>query len=252
MLKIIEHGDVREIQLDRPPVNALNPGLVAELTESIRHASETAGAIVLSGRSGLFSAGLDVPELLALDRAGMTRFWEHFFGLLETVARSPVPVVAAITGHCPAGGAVISIFCDYRVMSRGDFVIGLNETRVGLIVPEVIQQALVRLAGPHQAERLIVAGTLLSPEQAHRAGLVDALTDSPESAVRDAVKWCQEHLALPTHAMLGNRNMMRAGLVEGFDHLRNGVQVARFVDVWFSKDTQAVLHEVVAKLKRKT
>lgn len=252
MLKIIDHGNIREIQLDRPPVNALNPDLVAGLTEAIRKAPDSAGAIVLSGRSGLFSAGLDVPELLTLDRAGMTRFWEQFFDLLEAVANSPIPIVAAVTGHCPAGGAVISIFCDYRIMSRGEFVIGLNETRVGLIVPEVIQQALIRLTGPHLAERLIVAGTLLAPEQALQSGMVDALSDSPESAVRDAIRWCQEHLALPAHAMLGNRRLMRRGIAEGFEHLKDGVQVARFVDGWFEPDTQAVLHEVVARLKRKT
>lgn len=252
MMKIIDHGKVREIQLDRPPVNALNPGLVTELTEAVRKAADTAGAVVLSGRSGMFSAGLDVPELLALDRAGMTRFWAQFFELLETVARSPIPVAAAITGHCPAGGAVVGLFCDYRVMSRGEFVIGLNETRVGLIVPEVIQQALIRLTGPHQAERLIVAGTLLAPEQAHQAGMVDTLADSPESAVRDAVQWCQDHLALPAHAMLENRMLMRREIAESFEYLKDGAQLERFVDGWFEPDTQAVLHEVVARLKRKT
>lgn len=252
MLTIIDHDNVREIRLERPPVNALNPDLVSRLTEALQQAARNAGAIVLSGREGLFSAGLDVPELLGLDRAGMSRFWEQFFGLLETVARSPVPVAAAITGHCPAGGAVISIFCDYRVMSRGEYVIGLNETRVGLVVPRVIQQALVRLTGPHQAERLIVAGSLLTPDQAQRVNMVDALSDSPESAVLDAIKWCREHLALPAHAMLENRKLMRHDLAQEFDSLQDGSQVARFVEGWFQADTQAVLHEVVARLKRKT
>src|SRR6185503_7929283 len=136
-----------------------------------------ARAIVVSGRSGLFSAGLDVPALLALDRAGMMAFWKDFIGLLAAIGRCPVPTVAAITGHSPAGGAVLSIFCDYRIMARGEYRIGLNEVQVGLAVPAVIQAAMRRLVGPHRAERLMVAGAMVDSEEALRVGLVDELAD---------------------------------------------------------------------------
>src|SRR5688572_31636158 len=116
----------------------------------------------------MFSAGLDVPSLLALDRAGIVRFWGEFFGLVRAIARSPIPTVAAIGGHSPAGGAVLAIFCDYRVMARGSYRIGLNEVQVGLTVPEIIQAALRRLVGAYRAERLMVAGAMLESEDALR------------------------------------------------------------------------------------
>lgn len=250
MIQVTEHGRVRELRLDRPPVNALDPGLVSALTDALNEGYGACSAIVVSGREGLFSAGLDVPELLQLDHAGMAEFFRKFFGLLETIARSPVPVAAAVTGHSPAGGAVVSLFCDYRVMSRGEYVIGLNETQVGLRVPRVIRQALIRLVGAHRAERMIVAGALLSPGQALDAGLVDALSEDPHSAIADAVEWCTAHLALPGRAMLGNRAFMREDLCRHFDTLGEK-DIREFVDGWFESETQAVLRAMVERLKKK-
>ena len=72
MLEITDHGPVREIRLNRPPVNALNPDLVALLTEQLNTAGDAADAVIVSGRAGMFSAGLDIPALLPLDRAGIS------------------------------------------------------------------------------------------------------------------------------------------------------------------------------------
>ena len=251
MLDVTEHGDITELSLQRPPVNALNPELVTELTAAIESAIKTSKALVISGREGLFSAGLDVPELMQLDHQGMTDFWRRFFKLLETVARSPVPVAAAITGHSPAGGAIVAIFCDFRVMSRGKFVIGLNETQVGLLVPGIIRYAFTRLTGPRRAARLIVAGELLKPDDALAAGMVDALAENPQATVTNAIEWCQQQLALPTHSMLGNRALMRQDIYSQFDALGEK-DIAEFVDCWFSQPTQEILSGLLAQLKKKS
>ena len=82
MLKITDHGRVREIQLDRPPANALDPALVTQLTETLKSAPDSADAVVVSGRAGMFSAGLDVPALLQLNRDEIAQFWQSFLDLL--------------------------------------------------------------------------------------------------------------------------------------------------------------------------
>jgi enoyl-CoA hydratase/carnithine racemase len=250
MLEIIDHNSVREIRINRPPVHALNPQLVDDLTAAFKAAASEADAVVLSGREGMFSAGLDVPALLQLDADAMSAFWGSFSSLLETVGRMPIPVAAAITGHSPAGGAVISLFCDTRIMSRGKYKIGLNETQVGLTLPPFIHQTLVRLIGPHRAERLLVSGALLGPEDALLVGLVDQLEDSPEAATAAAIRWCQGHLALPPRAMAANRATMRQSLTDLFDD--NGLDDHEaFLNVWFSEETQQTLHALVAALKKK-
>jgi len=145
MLELINHDTICEIKLARPPVNALNLELVRALRIAIDdNIREGARGIVLSGAQGLFSAGVDVPALLTCDRAGVREYWREFFALCATLARAPIPLVAAISGHSPAGGAVLALFCDYRVMAEGPYRIGLNEVQVGLIVPDCIQLALRR------------------------------------------------------------------------------------------------------------
>ncbi|MEO5830705.1 MAG: enoyl-CoA hydratase/isomerase family protein, partial [Rhodanobacter sp.] len=99
MLNLITHANaIREIQLARPPVNALDLDLVRGLRGAIEAAVlDDARGIVLSGAQGLFSAGVDVPALLSCDRAGVREYWREFFALCATLARVPIPMVAAIT-----------------------------------------------------------------------------------------------------------------------------------------------------------
>lgn len=249
MLHNIDHRDgIVELRLDRPPVNALNPALVARLDAAIEKATEGgARALVISGRDGLFSAGLDVPELLMLDEPGMRAFWEALFGLLERIARSPVPIVTALTGHSPAGGTVIALFADYRVQAEGDFRLGLNEVQVGLVVPPVIHRALLRLIGPYPAERHLIAGEMIPAAAALELGMVDELAP-PAEVVERSVAWCRELLDLPQHSMAATRKLCRAELGELFDN-REALDIDAFVAAWFDERTQATLKELVKRLK---
>jgi 3,2-trans-enoyl-CoA isomerase len=250
MLKSTCHEQVLELQLDRAPVNALNPALIGALKEAFITAAATgARAIVLSGRPGLFSAGLDVPSLLQLDRSEMHAFWRDFKSLLAAIGRSPLPTVAAITGHSPAGGAVLSLFCDYRIMAKGSFRIGLNEVQVGLSVPEAIQFAMRRLIGAHRAERLMVSGSMLESEQALAQGLVDELSE-PESVVARAHQWCQQLLTLPFEAMSETRRIARAELHAHLDAAEQD-DGELFLQRWFSNECQQTLKALVDKLKNK-
>lgn len=248
MLETHLHGPIIELRLARPPVNALNPELIAALRQAIEAApGQGHQAIVLSGHPGLFSAGLDVPTLLGLDRVALLATWRDYFAVLAALARSPIPVVAALTGHSPAGGAVIALYADYRIMADGEYRIGLNEVQVGLVVPEVIQAAFRRLLGAHRAERLLVSGAMITAAEAFAIGLVDELAPA-EAVVAKAIAWCEQHLALPAQAMQLTRRMARADLVALFDDPAR-LDLEGFADHWFAESTQQVLHGLVARLK---
>lgn len=250
VLETLHHADIHELRLSRPPVNALNPDLVGALREAVIAApSRGARGIVLSGHSGMFSAGLDVPTLLQLDRAEMGAFWKEFMGLCEALGRSPIPIAAAITGHSPAGGAVLTLYCDYRIMARGEFRIGLNEVQVGLVVPEIIQAAMRRLIGAHKAERLMVAGAMVDSEEAYRIGLVDELAET-EFVVGRAISWLQELLGKPPQAMSETRRIARSDLHAEFDRVAS-ISNEVFADRWFCDEAQTVLRDMVARLKAK-
>ena len=246
----IHAHDVCEIRLARPPVNALNPELLNALSEAVNIAPhEGARSLILSGAPGVFSAGLDVPYLLTLDRTGLDQAWRSFFRACAALACSKIPVACAITGHSPAGGAVLSLYADYRVMAQGEFRIGLNETQVGLIIPESIHFALRRLVGAHRAERLTMSGAMIDASQALRIGLVDELAP-PDQVIARARNWAEQHNQLPRSAMLGNRAIARRDLVEATGNPEQ-VDLSQFLDAWFSDETQAVLQAMVARLRAK-
>jgi enoyl-CoA hydratase/carnithine racemase len=252
MLNLTNHDNgIREIQLARPPVNALNIELLralhAAIDDSVR---DDVRGIVLSGAQGLFSAGVDVPALLGRDRAGVLEYWRELFSLCAALARSPIPLVAAITGHSPAGGAVLALFCDYRVMAEGPYRIGLNEVQVGLIVPEAIQLALRRVVGTYRAERLLVSGAMIEAADALACGFVDELTGIDQVTTR-ALHWMGELLALPAHAMLATRTLARADLAAAYADL-DALPLEDFTDAFFHPQTQAVLQQLVARLKAKS
>lgn len=250
VLEPIRHDGILELRLARPPVNALDPVLVRALREAIEAApAHGAHALLLSGRPGMFSAGLDVPTLLAFDRDAMSEFWGGFFDLCAALARAPIPVAAAITGHSPAGGAVLAMLCDYRVMARGAFRIGLNEVQVGLTVPECLQVALRRLVGTYRAERLLVSGTMLEPDAALAVGLVDELAE-PDAVIPNALAWLDGLLRLPRGAMQSTRTLARADLAAVFADPAS-LPIADFLDGWFSAETQATLHGLVERLKKR-
>jgi enoyl-CoA hydratase/carnithine racemase len=250
MLELQVRGPIHELRLARPPANALDPGLVSALRAAVEAAPERgAGAIVISGRPGMFSAGLDVPALLELDRPAMSAFLRDFFGLMRALAASPIPLVAAITGHAPAGGAVISVFCDHRVMAEGGFRIGLNEVQVGLSLPAVIHVALERVVGVRQAERLATRGLMVEAAEAREIGLVDELV--PLDAVVDrALGTARTLLALPPRAMARTREHCRRPLIESFDE-RQEATFARFVDEWFSDETQGAMRALAERLQNR-
>jgi enoyl-CoA hydratase/carnithine racemase len=248
LVERIPHGPIVELKLARAPVNALDPALCGDLRGALAQAlADGAEGIVLSGGPKVFSAGLDVPYLLSLgeDRVALHAAWEAFFDAARDLVRSPVPVAAALAGHAPAGGCVLALCCDYRVMAEGPYRIGLNETQVGLVAPEGIQHVLRRLVGAHRAERMLVGGEMLEAERAHAIGLVDELAGIDDVVTR-ARLWLEALLALPRQPVLDTRAIARADLIAALQPERIGLD--RFVDAWTAPDTQAGLKALVARL----
>jgi enoyl-CoA hydratase/carnithine racemase len=150
-----------------------------------------------------------------------------------------------MAGHAPAGGCVLALCCDYRIMASGPFRIGLNETQVGLVAPEGIQRLMRRVVGTYRAERLLVAGEMLDAEQALQAGLVDELTDIDDVATRARV-WLEQLLALPRQAMLQTRSIARADLIASLQP--EYIHLQHFIEAWYLPSTQSALKALVARL----
>jgi enoyl-CoA hydratase/carnithine racemase len=195
----------------------------------------------------MFSAGLDVPLLVELGEKELIRALEAFFNAIEALVASPVPVAAAITGHSPAGGAVLALCCDRRVMAEGDFTIGLNEVRIGIPVPRVVADLAIHAVGSRVAEELCVSGRLMNPREALEVGFVDEVVPAND-VVMAARRWCEALIEAPAEALAGTRSAMRHDLVETV-RSRRKEDHRRFVERWFQPPLQKAMRDLAAQLK---
>jgi Delta3-Delta2-enoyl-CoA isomerase len=259
MLETIDHplktdaaavaGRIREIRLARPPVNALNADVIRALITAVEGAAKEA-AIVITGSQGLFSAGLDVRGMLELDRERIMATFIELWRVQKTIANSPAPVIFGLTGHSPAGGTVLAIHGDYRVMAQGDFRLGLNEVQVGLIPGSVIHGAFRRLTGGAGAQ-LLTRGALFDPATALRVGLVDELCEVSQVAAR-ALEVAREFCALPRDPMLRTRALARRDLIDLFGNPGHALMEERkfatlAAELWFVPATQELLKKMFTK-----
>lgn len=250
MLEHHDAGTIRTLSLARPPVNALHVPLFEALGAAIEAAPrEGARGLVLTGAGKLFSAGLDVAVLAGLDKPSLKAFLASFFLCLRKLAESRLPIVAAINGHSPAGGAVLALFCDQRIMARGDFRIGLNEVQVGLLPGPLIYGVLKRAVSLRVANQMLPQGLLLTPEEALAAGLVDELAEPAELGAR-AHAWLERVLALPPVAYATTRAMVRADLVRMMAEA-TALEQSEMIEAWTGPETRASLAALVAKLGRR-
>jgi len=247
MLDTISHGDIVELKLNRPPANALNHELLEALLTAHAAAIESgARGLILSGREGMFCAGIDVPELLGQDRQSIHRFWSLLFEAARTLAASPVPVVAALAGHSPAGGAVLAAHCDYRIGAEGSFKIGFNEVQVGLPLPATILRTFAELVGQRIARQLGMHGRLIPIDEALAIGLVDELVPAEQVGSR-SLEYLESLLRLPPIAMNRTRLTGKADLLAA---LESGDDVERTTADWFSEETQAAMQALVDNLSK--
>jgi enoyl-CoA hydratase len=179
-VNVESRGELALVRLDRPPANALNPQVLDEF-EAAREELVRSGpsAVVVAGREGFFSAGVDLKLVPTLDAEGQRAMVDGIKRLVVGWYGFPRPVVAAVTGHAIAGGMVIALCADYRV-GASEGKLGLTELRAGVPYP-VAAIALVRAELPASSARaLALRAHLVEPEEALRLGLVDELAGPDE------------------------------------------------------------------------
>src|SRR6266705_1062780 len=115
-MRIERQGDVAVLRLESGKVNAIGPRFLAELNGLLDALGEAKAAVV-TGRGGAFSAGLDLPALVELDRPSMRAFIGQFNATMLRLFELPIPLVAAVNGHAIAGGCVLALQADLRLVA---------------------------------------------------------------------------------------------------------------------------------------
>ena len=247
-LTLIKDNDgIIDIQMNRPPVNALNLELVDALHQAIDlNTSNGAKGLILSGGEGIYSAGLDVKKLLEMNADEISVFFKSFWGLMAKISRSPIPIAAAITGHSPAGGAGLANFCDYRIAAKGSFKIGMNEVFVGLEVPRVIYKGFARHVGEKHATNLMIHGKLMDFDFAHDIGFIDELVEPKEVKTR-ALDWMKNLTQLPPSAMNSTRLNAKSEINDLFDE-QLSLMSEGYAEGWFDEEVQSRMKYIAENL----
>jgi Delta3-Delta2-enoyl-CoA isomerase len=198
------------LTLDGPGKNALSS---AHMDSIIARLREAAGEPVLrTGAGDAFSAGLDLKEVATLDRAGA----ERFLGALETMAEAlftyPGPMVACVNGHAIAGGCVVALCADYRVLAdQPKLRIGLNEVALGVQYPPKVFAVVRHRVPPRGIERVVLEAALYDPQTALGLGLVDEVAVDVQATARARLETLAAH---PREAYVAAKRALRADVTD--------------------------------------
>ncbi|MCD8529278.1 MAG: enoyl-CoA hydratase/isomerase family protein [Chitinophagales bacterium] len=248
----IEHKDgIAIVQLNRGTSNPINLDMLQELKQTFDtfEKDDTVKAVVLTGKERFFSAGLDVIELYQYDEAKITLLFESLFETMRSMIAFSKPFVASITGHSPAGGCVLALCADYRIMAQGKYRIGLNEIPVGIVIPNYVYEAYAFWLGKGKASQYILEGKLATVEEALSVGLIDEAVEESE-VLQKSIERAQFYTKFSAYTWQTSKTLMRSSLMEHFKSLDEQLK-NDLLKGWWSKETRAILGALVEQLTKR-
>lgn len=199
------------VTLNRPPVNSLNLELLTAFSETLDDLqnNKSRGMILTSSSNTVFCAGLDIMEMYKPKQERMKEFWSTLQDVWFKLYGSPFPTVAVINGHSPAGGCLLAMCCEYRVMMP-NFSIGLNETQLGIVAPTWFMATMRNTLSRRDAELALTQGTLFSTEEALKVGLVDEVVANKEEGLAKAVSFLDRFKKISPQARSMTKQALRS------------------------------------------
>ncbi|WP_113654554.1 enoyl-CoA hydratase/isomerase family protein [Pedobacter namyangjuensis] len=239
------------ITLNRGKSNSLNREMVTELKDILHNieTDENIGGVIITGKENFFSAGLDLIELYNYNEEEAQSFWHLFLAFVAKITAFKKPLVTAINGHSPAGGCVIALAADIRVMAEGKYIIGLNEVPVGIIVPNSIFNLYSFWLGKADATRSLLEGKLFSPEEALAIGLVDEVV-KPESILTAAERRARKYMAFESNTWSQSKLNIRKDLIASTS-ADQSADLEKMLKQWWSPSTRAILKTIIDSLQKK-
>jgi 3,2-trans-enoyl-CoA isomerase len=235
---------VAVVRLERGKVNALNEEMVDELAGCFRRLAGDAEVrcIVLTGTGKFFSFGFDIPQFLGHSKEAFLAYLRRFAALYRDLFACPKPVVAALNGHAVAGGCMLALACDARLMAAGKAKVGLNEIGFGSSLFAGSVEMLRYRVGARNAERIALSGDLYGPEESLSLGLVDGVVAEADllAAARELAR---AHGAKDPAAFRSVKALLRGPVLEEMAR-REEASLREFVDIWYSERTWQTLRKI--------
>ncbi|MBI5309626.1 MAG: crotonase/enoyl-CoA hydratase family protein [Actinobacteria bacterium] len=201
------------LTLDDGGPNALNTEIFNAFFAALdaAEADEDVGSVVIAGREGFFSAGMDLKWMQTIDRDALGTIGPDMARLAHRIFIFPKPVIAAVEGHAIAGGAVILLACDRSVGATGSYKIGLNEVAIGIPFGGFAMDLARAHLVPSAFGAGLLHGSVYEPARAYEVGYLDELVEP--GAVRErAGQIAAEAARLNSFAYTMTKQAMRGDL----------------------------------------
>jgi enoyl-CoA hydratase len=243
-------GDVAVLHLNAGKANAMGRGFLEGLDRVFAESEASdARAVVLTGYETYFSAGLNLPELLPLSRDDMQAFIGDFHRVMLRVFRCPKPVVAAINGHAIAGGCVLAMQADRRVMADGGYRIGLNEAQLGLGLPPVVLETMRCHIPASTWNSVMLEGRLFTAREAKEIQIVDEFADG-DRVLPIALEAASRRAKTPSYTYAQIKTQLRAPAVAAIT-ANAPAEHERWLDTWFADETRRRIEDAVSRIGAK-
>jgi len=235
-LNVDDKTGIATLTMGKKPVNSLNLEMLTDLNialDKLQADRSCKGLILTSGLPHIFSAGLDILEMYQPQPDRLREFWRSLQDVWIKLYGSNLATIAAINGNSPAGGCLLSMCCDRRIMVDAKYAIGLNETKLGIVAPFWFQETMINTIGHRETERALMLGHMYSGEEALKVGLVDSLVpqDALQQAVEEEMKlW----LSIPAGARMLTKQQLRQTTVDNLVKKRD--QDIEFFVTFITKD----------------
>ena len=250
MIELTRTDNLLTIRLAHGKASALDIELMDALALAIAEANESdAEAVILTGTGSIFSAGVDLYRLTEGGREYCERFVPALSRFVLDFFTFPKPLVVAVNGHAIAGGCIMTLCGDYRLMAAGNGRIGMPELLVGVPFPAAILEIVRFCVPPNHLQSLVYTGRTVQPEDALRLGFVDEVV-APDALLARAEEQARHLASLNPKIFQQTKRELRDQTISRAKHYTN-----EFDDevraLWSDPATHAHIREYLARTVRK-
>ena len=247
MIELAEQDGVAVLRLAHGKVNAMSMEFCEALTARFAEIS-SARAVVMTATGRTFSAGVDLVRLLEGGAPYVRKFLPVLSEMFATVFSHPAPVVAAINGHAVAGGCILALTADYRILRRGGVQVGLNEVKVGVPLPWSVA-LLLRASVPAAAlTQVALLGRNFADDDAIAVGLADQLADA-DGFEDFCLARLGEFADKDAASVAVTKGYLRQGVLREM-RAREAAEIPVWLDRWFSEPTRERIRRTVATITK--
>ena len=232
------------LTISRGNVNPINEKVVDELTVAFKtiEKDKEINSVILTGYGKFFSFGFDIPEFLSYSKENFSGYVKKFTELYTLIFTFSKPVIASLNGHTMAGGCMLAMACDYRIMASGKSKISLNELTFGATVLAGSVEMLRFIVGNSNSSKILYSGKMYSSQEGKELGLIDEVAEL-EDLTSISLEKAKDLGDRSSEAFHSIKKLIRKPVAEEMKK-REIESIEEFVEIWYSSSTQENLKKI--------